>query len=648
MWRIRFALGVAFFLCAGFAARADLLSREDQQIYRAAFAAARSADWASARRFEARAHDPLPGKVLRWLELQRTNAATFADIAAFAESNLDWPMQGALRERAEQLSGDLPQAALLAYFAKNPPTTPQGKLHFADALAASGRSEEAIDVVRKAWLGPDLDPDTEQAILERFAPSLRPADHSARLDRLIWHGLTAAARRQLRRVPEDQRLLAEARLSLSDLETSAEELVSRVPEHLRENPGLLFERARWLRRKDSLEPAAGILTSPPRDPEHRAAWQAERQILARKLIDAGKDRLAYDVIAHRQLPEERTGDGDAEFLSGWIALRRLSEPKVAYDHFVRLHAAVTLPANRSRGAYWAGRAAEALGNDASRGWFATAAKDPATYYGQLAAARLGDTAKPNWSRAPQASADAIAAFDANELARAARMLSEIGESATAKPFLLSLTSRAKTPVEQHLVAALAERVGRLDVAVLAAKRASSQGAMLLAAGFPIIPVSDKGIAEKPLVLAITRQESAFDETAVSRSDARGLMQLRPSTAKEVAKSLSLPFSASRLLTDAGYNLTLGHAFLDKMLDDFGGSYVLSVAAYNAGPARVMRWLNAHGDPRGGAVDIVDWVELIPFGETRDYVQRVLENLQVYRLRLGDREHAFKLLHDLER
>jgi soluble lytic murein transglycosylase len=205
-----------------------------------------------------------------------------------------------------------------------------------------------------------------------------------------------------------------------------------------------------------------------------------------------------------------------------------------------------------------------------------------------------------------------------------------------------------TPGGYKLIAGLAEATHHLDVAISAAKRAGDNGMPLLEAGFPIIPLRRSGATEPPLILAIVRQESAFDPLAVSSSDARGLMQLKPATAKQVAKALSLPFSADRLLADANFNLTLGSAYLDKMLDKFGGSYVLSIAAYNAGPARVMQWLNDHGDPRDGSIDVVDWIELIPYGETRNYVQRVLENLQVYRLRSGDRDHAFKLARDLKR
>jgi peptidoglycan lytic transglycosylase len=647
---IRLSAGVIFLiLWATGSAYAAMLAPEDRDAYRVAFAVARASDWTTARRIANRARERLPGKVLYWLELTHSNTATFGDLVEFADRNLDWPLQGILRERAEEASRDVPDAVLLPYFQKNRPTTPQGKLHLADMLAASGQSESAIDLVRATWLAPDLDPDTEKAILERYVASLRPEDHAARLDRLIWAGLASAAGRMLELVPEEQRILGEARLALASLQPDAQDLVSRVPQHIQRDPALLFERARWSRRMDRLEEAAGILIDAPDDLGRPAAWHAECQILARRLIDDGKDTLAYELLTRRAPSVDRADYADAEFLSGWIVFRRLNDPKAGYAHFTRLFQAVKLPITRSRGAYWAGRAAEALGmGDTSRRWFATAASYETTYYGQLAAARLREAVVPKFPPDPVPGPDEVAGFDANELVRAARMLSEIGEDEIAKPFLLHLSAAAATPADQKLIAALAIAMHRLDVGIVAATRAGLNGVPLLEPGFPVIPIPHDGAAEKALVLAIARQESGFDKFAVSRSDARGLMQLKPSTAKQVAKSLSLPFSADRLLTDANFNLMLGYTYLDKMLDSFNGSYVLSIAAYNAGPARVAQWLHDHGDPRSDAVDVLDWIELIPFGETRNYIQRVLENLQVYRLRLGDRDQAFKLSRDLKR
>jgi soluble lytic murein transglycosylase len=645
----RIAFFVAVFVLSITAAHAELLAPADQQTYRAAFAAAHANDWTAARRLAAEAQERLPAKVLQWLELTRSDTATFADIVAFADSNPDWPAQRLLRERAEDASRDVADDRLLDYFQRNRPTTPKGRLRLADMLAAAGKDAAAAEVVRALWLAADLDPDTERAILERHSARLRSADHVARLDRLIWAGQRSAAERLLGLVPDEQRRLAVARLGLQRLAPDAQTLLSRVPHNLRTAPTLLFEEARWNRRKDRLEDAARVFLASRKKLERPAQWWAERQILARRLVDDGKDKLAYALLTAPGPGEPSAARADDEFLSGWIAFRHLGLPKTGYEHFTRSSEATELASGRARGAYWAGRAAEALGKrDVSRHWFSAAAGSDTIYYGQLAAARLGHAAIPKFSPEPFVTSDDIDRFDTNELVRVARMLPEIGADDVAKPFLLRLDATAKTPAEHKLVADLSEATHHLDVAIAAARRAGYNGKPLLEQSFPVIPIEHEGVAEKPLILAVARQESAFDPLAVSNANARGLMQLEPETARRVAKSLSLPFSADRLLSDAAFNLTLGSAYLEQMLEKFGGSYVLSIAAYNAGPARVAQWLSEKGDPRGRSVDIVDWIELIPYGETRNYVERVLENLQVYRYRLGDRDRAFTLAQDLRR
>jgi soluble lytic murein transglycosylase len=647
---LRIAILTAIFVAAMTGARADLVAPDDREAYRAAFAAAHSNDWTAAQRLAGQAKERLPAKVLQWLELTHSDTATFADLVAFADKNPDWPAQRSLRERAEDADGGVADGVLLKYFERNRPTTPKGRLRFADLLAASGNGETAADVVRSLWLALDLDPDTEQAILEHYASRLRPADQIARLDRLISAGQRSAADRLLALVPEGQRRLAEARLSLANQAPDAPSVVSRVPGDLRADSGLLFEQARWNRRQDRLEDAARIFLGAGQNLQRAVAWWTEREVLARQLIDDGKDKLAYALLAAPGLGEPRAAQADDEFLSGWIVFRRLGETKIGYDHFVRSYEAAELPTGRARGAYWAGRAAaDALRKgEISRHWFVLAADAETTYYGQLAAAQLGRAAVPKFAPEPFVTPGDINRFDANELVRVARMLSEIGENDIAKSFLLRLDARAATPAERKLVAELAETTHHPDVAITAAEHAGSNGKPLLDLSFPVIPVEHDSVAEKALILAITRQESKFDPQAVSVSNARGLMQLKPETAKQVARSLSLPFSAERLLTDAKFNLTLGSAYLDQMLDKFTGSYVLSLAAYNAGPARVAQWLNEQGDPRTHSVDSVDWIEMIPADETRNYVQRVLENLQVYRFRLGDRGRAFTLAQDLRR
>jgi soluble lytic murein transglycosylase len=309
---------------------------------------------------------------------------------------------------------------------------------------------------------------------------------------------------------------------------------------------------------------------------------------------------------------------------------------------------VKLPISRARGAYWAARAAEAMNHGAqAEKWYATAADQITTYYGQLAAAHIGSPGAQRISE-PQPTLSDAAAFDRRELVRVTRGLAQMGADDYVRQFVRHLSEHAGSPVEYALVARLATEIDRPDLAIASAKQASYAGVTLLAEGYPIGSLPPGGSVERPLILAMTRQESAFDAGAVSTAGARGLMQLMPATASHVARTLGLPFSATRLTSDVHYNLTLGREYLSGLLGNFSGSYVLAVAAYNAGPGRVQEWMHDFGDPRGRNADVIDWVESIPVAETRNYVQRVLENLQVYRFRLGDTRLAFSLTSDLKR
>ncbi len=626
-----------------------LLSAPDELAYRAAFGAARARDWAAVDQLAAQASERLPAKILRWLAYLRGSDPNFAEITTFADQNPGWPLTGTLRQRAEGVSDSLPDAVVEPYFRSHRPQTMKGKLRLASLLIAAGSGEAADSLLRELWIGSDLSPEDEGLVLDRFGGRLRPEDHALRLDRLLWSGQLAPARRQLPRVSTDARYLGEARIALQSQQAGAEPLVAALPDAFRGNPGMLFDRARWLRRTGRLDEALSALRAPPQPLDHGSAWWAERDLLAQRLLDNERPDAAYDLYAWRGLGEAGSELADADFAAGWVALTRLKDPGKAYGRFVQLYGEVKTPISLARGAYWAGRAAEAQGRaDDARQWFAKAADQQLTYYGQLAAARNGLRQRPSIGPDPLPSPPEAARFNERELVRAARMLAQIGEIDLAKPFLNQLNAGANTLGDWQLVAGLAGAIGHKDVALAAARRAGTQGALLMEAAYPIVPLDPKGPAERALALAMIRQESAFDPAVISRSDARGLMQLLPSTARDVAKSLTLPFAAERLTQDPAYNVTLGRAYLGQLLDSFGGSYVLAIAAYNAGPGRVRQWIAAFGDPRNGTLDPVDWIETMPFKETRNYVQRVLENLQLYRLRLDDGERAFKMAEDLAR
>jgi soluble lytic murein transglycosylase len=629
-------------------ARAEL-SDADRQTYREAFQAARNGDWARAGQRVDKARDKLLAKVLWWANLSRASSgAVFSDFAGFVTANSDWPGQLALRQHAEESMAGVSDRTLVDWFERFPPVTPAGKFKQADLWIAAGRQQDGVDRIREIWIKSDFIAFEEKTVLQRYHDVLRESDHEQRLDRLIWDGQVEAARRLMPRVDSDRRTLAEARIRLAEMEPGAERLIAKLPPAMQNDPGLLFERMRWRTRKERYDDAISIIDHPPRDLVRPLAWATQRQVLARHALANGDVSLAYRLAARHGLINGPIF-AELEFLAGWIALRSLGEPDIAYNHFVRLFDEVKLPVSVARGAYWAARAAEAMkARPLAAAWYDTAAEQATTYYGQLAAAAVGTASLAHAAVTPKPTPAETAAFDKREVVLALRELAEIGAGEYLRPFAHRLSEIAKTPADHVLLAHLVVKLNRPDLAIGVAKKASYAGVLLVDEGYPLTELPAGGNAERPLVLAMARQESAFDREAVSSAGARGMMQLMPATASTVAKSLHMPFSTSRLLTDQRYNIILGRHYLEGLLNDFSGSYVLAIAAYNAGPSRVRQWMRDDGDPRSKNVDVIDWVESIPIGETRNYVQRVMENLQVYRLRLGDHGLAFSLTSDLKR
>ncbi|HEY3909441.1 MAG TPA: lytic transglycosylase domain-containing protein [Stellaceae bacterium] len=630
------------------AARAQTFSDPDLGATRAAFAAARAGDWSRAYADVAPIKDPLPLKMLRWIDYASPGApGTFAEIADFIAKNPAWPHQKALRKHAEEALAGETDAVAADWLKRYPPLSAAGQVRAAEILLNAGDVAGGVAALRVAWVGGDFNALDEKWFLAKHADAIRPADDEQRLDRLLWAGKIEPARRMLPLVPPDWRELAEGRLALALLAPAAPLLVARVPVQLRADPGLVYEQLRWQREKDLTDAAVAMLQANAGDPVHPTAWWHERQIIAHRLLAVGNADLAYRIAA-----EHGTLTGadysSAEFLLGYIALRFMKQPALAFDHFSHILARADTPYAQARAGYWGGRAAEAEAKSAlAQKWYAAGAEHMATFYGQLAAHQLGDDAPPHPTPEPVPSAAERAAFDGNEVVRAAQFFFALGDRQRSKVFLLHLADSARTPTEFAMLAGLAERNGRIDLAIAVAKRAISAGTPLMIHGYPVIALPAGGNIEDALIYAVMRQESAFEPSAVSPAGALGLMQLMPATAAFMAGQLQLPPSLARLTTDGVYNVTLGRGYLQHLIGDFGGSYALAIAAYNAGPGRVRQWLAEYGDPRGGKVDMVDWIETIPIDETRLYVQRVLENLQVYRGQ-ESRNAAFSLVSDLAR
>ena len=655
------SLAITILLAGAYSPRASAetplpppVSGTDAQLYATAFNEAGRGRWSAAHRIAGRANDPLGAKVLRWMGYSRAhNFAAFGDVSRFIAANPDWPRQRSLEASAETaMLGEANDTLVRNWFRWRDPISRDGWLRFADALIAGGDTARAVKFVRQAWVEDNFSGKDLKIIYRRYKKLLRQEDHDARLDRLVWDNRRRDARRMFRYVDKRLQALAEARMALHAFAGGVDGAIARVAPDLVETAGLMYERMRWRRRKGRDEDAEEILFAAPEDLGRPKLWWRERVILARKALNRGRVSDAYRLAAeHGQI--ESSSFAEAEWLAGWIALRFLGESDAAYGHFTRLYDAVFMPISRARAAYWAGRAAEAMNNpDTAVLWYAQAAQYPVAFYGQLAAARIGGSGARLFAddqRGGQETENSIIA--GHELFAVIRLLNFLGETQLSGVFSSRLVEISKGPADFALIARFLHTLGRHDLAIRAAKQATRDGYVSNERLFPLVDIPfayANDALEHALVLALTRQESLFDKSARSPAGARGLMQLMPGTAKLVSRQVRLPYAKSKL-THATYNVKLGSTYLAYMIDKHDGSYILALAAYNAGPTNVRRWLRDNGDPRHDAdVDLIDWIELIPIPETRNYVQRVLEGVQTYRWQLGAEVGAASLERDLAR
>lgn len=627
------------------------LSARDIEIYKSAFRLVDKDRWKEARREAARAKDPLLEKVVIWLDLTRPGPGrSFDEMTRFLADNPGWPMRERLTAQAERAMPEVqPTDKVLAWFGEREPLTAPGAIKLLGALKSNGQTDRARHVATHAWVELDFSKEQEGDFLARFKDLLTPADHIARLDRLVWDDQPEQATRMLKRVDAAHALLGKTRMQLKDKKITASAARGSVPKEMRRDPGLVFEMARWLRREGKVENAVALLDPPPTGARRPDLLWDELYRASRELLSRGDISAAYRLAAAHGT---ETGDAfvEGEFFAGWIALRYLEEPDVASRHFLALYSGAKSVISKARGAYWSGRAAEAKGDvAAATDWYRNAATNLTVFYGQLAASRLPDPVHLDMDSGIRASEAESAAFNKLELVRVARQLTAIGENERIRSFIVNLTNKAAKPTDYALLAGLAKSLKRDDLAIHVAKEARQNGVELTEFLFPTLRVPDGGSPEPALTLAIIKQESAFDQRAKSSAGALGLMQLMPSTARPLAKKLGVKkLDEKKLLSDASFNMQLGRLYLSQMIERFSGSYIMAVAAYNAGPSRVREWSNLYGDPRMTETDAIDWIENIPFNETRNYVMRVMENLQIYRSILNKDGIRIALDDDLNR
>lgn len=570
----------------------------------------------------------------------------FQRIQDFQRAAPKWPLSETLSKRAEQalLNAREPAGVVLSYFEGRKPLTAEGHAALARAYFENGDEKTARAELRRAWSRADLQADAESRIAAEFSGHLTATDHKHRLSRLILAQESSAALRHAKRLGGEHMRVAQVGQALLRGVGGAEKKYMALPSSLRAEPALRYALARLYRKQEKFTKARAILLDTPGsaagmiDP---SAWWQERRILARRSIGPNHRDLwkaGYKIASQHGMS---SGEDfvDAEFLAGWIALRYLKDADRGLQHFANVEGGADSRTERARGGYWKGRALAALGDKgAANQAYRSAAQHSTIYYGQLAREQIGLGEVPEEINSGTFSNAALSRVERDEVIRAVRLMHRASGKEHLHMFLWSIASRFKSVEEMNAAASLMHDLGGTTMALKLAKLAGQFKVDIDSWSYPVRGLPNwKQIGkpiEKPLVFALSRQESEFNPTAGSKAGAQGLMQLMPGTARIVARQYGVPYVQSKLKGDPAYNVKLGAAHLADLVEDFGGSYVLTLVGYNAGPRRASEWVKEFGDPRSGQVDAVDWVESIPFQETRQYVQKVLQNLHVYRSRLA--------------
>jgi soluble lytic murein transglycosylase len=589
----------------------------------------------------------IAGDISRWNSLRQTDGLPFSSYASFLLSHRDWPGEMALRRTAERQSVEPSSPAeVVRFFTEFPPLTATGHAGQAFALLATGRVDEARAAARAAWTAGVLPEGTEQRLTGAFGAALTSADHDRRLDVLLDSGNTESARRALALASPARRSLYEARLALQARASDARSRTDALGETFAGDPGLLIDKARYLRSTGDPAGARMLLarprrlTAPPANPERFLETAVE---LARGAVADRNWSTAYQIAsqiddifpAGTDVSQRSYAERDEYTNLAWLggtAAMKAGRPADAIGMFDRYGRAAKSQQTRAKGFFWAAKAAAAAGQaQQSSTWLEQAATSPDQFYGLLAMERLGRTPPPP-PAPPSATAEERAAFQQRSLVQAIRHLGMVGNRGDQTLFVRALATSLDNDRDRAIAAEFGRAIGRLDMGVWAAREARAKGdAFYTRAAYPEVPIPPAYRQYWAHAHGIMRQESSFERSSLSPANARGMMQLIPSTAQIEARRLGVPFEVSRLIQDPDYNILLGSAHLARLMGNYGDNLVLTAVAYNAGPGRVPQWIRANGDPRMSGIDVVEWIESIPFSETRNYVQRVIENAMVYDL-----------------
>jgi len=615
-------------------------SQKDYDIAKKSIQAMEKSQWTTALKNSKNAKDKSIYNFIQWRHLLTTgNQATFYDYMTFIQNNKDYPRISRIKYLAEQkLSTDkISPKKIINWFGVDEPLSGYGMLVLGESFIQTGDSEKGIALIKRGWITAELSRASMKSLSKKYRKYLNSKDYVNRADYLAWENKYWDLKRMLPYLPKDYQLLYTARQILMSKSYGVDQAIKNVPQKFKNDAGLNHDRLKWRRKRGRIDSSLEILFSIKNNKDYLVRpdkWWVERAIMTRALIYKNKYETAYKVASQHSL-DKGSKFAEAEWLSGWIALSFLNDPILAVDHFNNFYQNVSYPISLARGAYWLGRSYEKIGDKRqSEDWYREATKYLTTYYGQLAFLKINPSQNFELEEQADVKDDYRKYFYNKELVKITHLLNELNKDKYTKNILRHLANDNIASGSEILAAELATNISRYDFAIQVSKLASYEKRFHNTFNYPIISVpqyvNGRKIPETAFILSLIRQESEFDMRANSHVGAQGLMQIMPYTAKLVAKQAKLPYSKSRLTSDPEYNINLGSHYIAGLILQYDGAYPFATAAYNAGPKRVKHWKKINKDPQKKQIDFVDWVELIPFKETRNYVQRVMENYNVYR------------------
>ena len=626
-------------------------TQKDYDIAKKSIQAMEKSQWSTALSLSKKAKDKSIHNFIKWRHLLTTgNQASFYDYMAFIKNNENYPRISRIKYLAEhKLSTDkISPKKIINWFGPNDPLSGFGMMILGESYIKAGDIERGRSLIKKGWITAELSRANMKYFRKKYKKYLNSDDYIKRADNLAWENKYWDLKRMLRYLPKDYQLLYNARQILMSKSYGVDQAIKNVPEKLKNDAGLNHDRLKWRRKRGRIDSSLEILFSIKNNKDYLVRpdkWWVERAIMTRALIYKKKYETAYKVSSQHSL-DKGSEFAEAEWMSGWIALSFLNDPILAIDHFNNFYQNVSYPISLARGAYWLGRSYEKIGDKRqSDNWYREATKYLTTYYGQLAFLKINPNQNFELEEQANVKGEYRKYFYNKELVKITHLLDELNKDKYTKNILRHLANDNIASGSEILAAELATNISRYDFAIQVSKLASYEKRFHNTFNYPIISVpqyvNGRKIPETAFILSLIRQESEFDMRANSHVGAQGLMQLMPYTAKLVAKQAKLPYSKSRLTSDPEYNINLGSHYIAGLILQYDGAYPFATAAYNAGPKRVKHWKKINKNPQKKQIDFVDWVELIPFKETRNYVQRVMENYNVYRYILEKRPIKMK-------